>query len=88
MTLKFSHPSTENGEFHFELPELYQDYSYQALVNAKHFWESWETVTTAPETIFVTDRPSFETFLTTITPPKYSRLEILLKKAISQLLKD
>ena len=80
LTLTFSHPSTENGEFHFELPELYQDYSYQALVNAKHFWESWENVTTAPETIFVTDRPSFETFLTTITPPKYSRLENLTQE--------
>ena len=80
LTLNFSHPSTENGEFHFELPELYQDYSYQALVNAKHFWESWETVTTAPETIFVTDRPSFETFLTTITPPKYSKLENLTQE--------
>ena len=75
LTLKFSSPPTKNGEFNFELPELYQDYSYQAVVNANYFWESWDNVTTEPETIFVTDRPSFETFLTTITPPKYSKLE-------------
>ncbi len=80
LTLKFYHPPTKNGEFHFELPEMYQDYSYQAVVNAKYFWESWEKVTTIPETIYVTDRPSFETFLTTITPPDYSRLEKLTQE--------
>ena len=44
------------------MPELYQDYSYQAVVNARFFWESWDNVTTAFDTIFVTDRPSFENF--------------------------
>ena len=66
---------TITDEYIFELPELYQDYAYQAIVNARYFWESWDHVTTKVDTIFVTDRPSFEKFLLTITPPKYSKLE-------------
>ena len=75
LTLKFSGIPDENGEYIFKLPELFQDYSYQAIVQAKHFWEAWENVSTVPETIFVTDRPSFETLLMEINPPKYSKLE-------------
>jgi hypothetical protein len=62
------------GSYSFELPELFQDYSYKAVVNAEHFWEAWEKVTSIPDTIFVTDRPFFESFLITVVPPKYSRL--------------
>ena len=50
----------EDGVFNFKLPEIYQDYSYQAMVNSKHFWEAWKIVTTNTDTIFVTDRPKFE----------------------------
>ena len=74
LKLHFSMPPTTNSEYTFKLPQLFQDYSYQAKINARYFWESWETVTTYPETIFVTDRPSFETFHTIISPPKYSGL--------------
>ena len=75
LILKFSSPSANTDEYIFELPELYQDYAYQAVVNARYFWESWDHVTTKVDTIFVTDRPSFEKFLLTVTPPKYSKLE-------------
>ncbi len=75
LKLEFSCSPTETGEFLFELPELYQDYSYQAVVNARFFWESWGNVTTTPDTIFVTDRPSFESFSLIITPPKYSKVK-------------
>ena len=62
------------GYYHFKLPELFQDYSYKAVVNAEYFWEAWKQVESLPDTIFVTDRPFFESFLITVVPPKYSRL--------------
>ena len=75
LRLTFSALPIEDGVFHFKIPELYQDYSYQAIVNAKHFWQAWESVTTEPEMIYVTDRPSFESFSLTTIPPNYSKLE-------------
>lgn len=80
LKLEFSCPPSESGEFIFELPELYQDYSYQAVVNARFFWESWDNVTTALDTIFVTDRPSFENFSLIITPPKYSKVRKFIQE--------
>ena len=75
LVLSFTSTSIEDGVFHFKLPELYQDYSYQAIVNAKHFWEAWESVTTDADMIYVTDRPAFESFSLTTIPPSYSKLE-------------
>ncbi len=75
LKLKFSSPPSVNGEYNFKLPELYQDYSYKAIVDAKFFWEAWDFVATPSDTIFVTDRPAFEKFLMTIIPPKYSKID-------------
>jgi len=75
LVLSFTATSIEDGVFHFKLPELYQDYSYQAIVNAKYFWEAWEIVTTETDMIYVTDRPTFESFSLTTIPPSYSKLE-------------
>ena len=75
LQLKFSTTPVEKGTYHFDLPELYQDYSYQAIVKAKYFWEAWESVTTKRFNIFVTDRPIFENFSLTTIPPKYTKLE-------------
>ena len=75
LQLKFSTTPVEDGTYHFDLPELYQDYSYQAIVKAKHFWEAWESVKTERFNIFVTDRPIFESFSLTTIPPKYTKLE-------------
>ena len=75
LALNFFATPIEDGVFHFKIPELYQDYSYQAIVRAKYFWEAWKTVTTEPEMIYVTDRPSFEKFSLTTIPPKYSKLK-------------
>ena len=80
LKLEFSCPPTKTGEFLFELPELYQDYSYRAIVNARFFWESWKNVTTTLDTIFVTDRPSFESFSLIITPPKYSKIKKFIQE--------
>ena len=57
------------------MPELFQDYVYYATVESKHFWEAWGTVSSRPDTIFVTDRPKFEKFLITTQPPSYSKLK-------------
>ena len=80
LKLKFSTTPVDDGTYHFKLPELYQDYSYQAIVKAKHFWEAWESVETEPFTVFVTDRPVFESFSLTIIPPKYSNLERVIQE--------
>jgi len=60
----------------FLLPELYQDYSYQAEVKAKYFWQSWEKVTSELDTIFVTDRPSLEKFQITLVPPNIQSYQL------------
>jgi len=75
LSLHFKTTAIEDGVFHFKLPELFQDYSYQAFVKAKHFWEAWETVSSDTDTIFVTDRPAFDNFTLTTIPPPYSKLE-------------
>ena len=63
-----------NGFYQFKLPALFQDYEYNAFVNANHFYEAWKIVVSAPDTIFVTDRPKLEEFEMVIIPPSYSRL--------------
>ncbi len=63
-----------SGFFEYALPELFQDYEYSAIVNAKYFYEAWEYVKSVPDTIFVTDRPKLETFEIIIMPPSYSKL--------------
>ena len=80
LVLNFYATPVEDGVFHFKMPELYQDYSYKAIVQAKHFWEAWDSVTTNPEMIYVTDRPSFENFSLTTIPPAYSKLEKNIQK--------
>ena len=80
LVLNFYATPAEDGVFHFKMPELYQDYSYKAIVQAKHFWEAWDSVTTNPEMIYVTDRPSFENFSLTTIPPAYSKLEKNIQK--------
>ena len=80
LSLLFKSISDSNGYYVFELPELYQDYSYQALVEANYFWQSWKQVRSESSTIYVTDRPSFENFSITLIPPKYSGLPIEIQK--------
>ncbi len=64
----------KNGFYQFKLPALFQDYEYNALVNANHFYEAWKIVVSTPDTIFVTDRPKLVEFEMLIIPPSYSRL--------------
>lgn len=80
LKLSFNSVLNEEGVYSFLLPELYQDYSYQAEVKAKYFWQSWEKVTSELDTIFVTDRPSLEKFQITLVPPKYSKLPALVQE--------
>mgnify|MGYP001279152729 CR=1 FL=1 len=63
-----------DGLYRFELPELFQDYEYNAIVNAKHFYQAWQHVKSPTDTIFVTDRPKLNNFEIKIIPPPYSKL--------------
>ena len=74
LKLEYFTMKDSNGIYEFELPKLFQDYSYKAIVKANYFWEAWEKVTSRPYTIHVTDRPDFANFQMIITPPKYSKL--------------
>ena len=74
MTLLFSTQKDLTGLYNFELPELFQDYAYEAVVKAKYFWEAWGEITSSSDTIFVTDRPALESFKITVIPPAYSGL--------------
>jgi len=65
-----------DGYYNFNLPKLFQDYKYEAIVYANYFYESWEYVKSAPDTIFVTDRPKLNNFTMKLTPPIYSKLPI------------
>ena len=74
LSLQFSSSRSTSGFYLFNLPELFQDYVYEAYVPATHFWEAWMEVASNPDTIFVTDRPVFESFQITVVPPDYSKL--------------
>lgn len=65
----------DDGLYHFEIENVFQDYTYQGFVPAEHFWEVWEEVATDTHQIYVTDRPTFESFTITVIPPKYSGLQ-------------
>ncbi len=78
--LFFSANRDKSGFYYFNLPELFQDYYYEAFVPAKHFWQAWKEVASQTDTIFVTDRPIFESFSITVIPPKYSNLTPLTQK--------
>ena len=73
-TITLKSKRDQSGFYQFQLPELFQDYEYNAIVNAKYFYEAWGSVTSKPDTIFVTDRPKFEEFEILIIPPSYSKL--------------
>jgi len=75
LRLSFAATQDSTGLYQFDLPELFQDYTYEAIVHADYFWEAWENVSSSPDTIFVTDRPNFESFNITVIPPKYSKLK-------------
>ena len=74
LSLQFSSHRSKSGFYSFQLPELFQDYIYEAYVPAKYYWDAWKEVTSKPDTIFVTDRPIFEFFQIKIIPPDYSNL--------------
>ena len=80
LILEFSSKRSSSGFYNFELPELFQDYVYEAFVPSYRFWEPWKEVASKPDTIFVTDRPVFEFFEITLTPPAYTKLSTETQK--------
>ena len=77
LTLLFSTKRDPRGLYYFELPELFQDYAYEAVIKAEYFWEAWGEITSRPDTIFVTDRPALGSFRITVIPPSYSGLSAI-----------
>ena len=75
-TIELQTGRNSSGFYQFELPELFQDYEYEAIVNSKYFYEAWRSIRSRPDTVFVTDRPKLDNFNMAIIPPKYSRLPL------------
>jgi len=75
-TIELQTGRNSSGFYQFELPELFQDYEYEAIVNSKYFYEVWRSVRSKPDTVFVTDRPKLDNFNMAIIPPKYSKLPL------------
>ena len=73
-TIELKTTSDSSGLYQFELPQLFQDYQYNAIVKAKYFYQAWRNVQSPNDTIFVTDRPKLENFEIKIIPPSYSKL--------------
>ena len=66
----------KNDNYEFLLPQLFQDYKYEAIVYAQSIFEAWNIVKSTPDTIFVTDRPQLKKFEMNLIPPLYSKLPI------------
>ncbi|MFQ6605114.1 MAG: DUF4175 family protein [Fidelibacterota bacterium] len=73
--LILSSTGDDSGRYHFQIKDVYNDYTYRAFVPSRHVWQAWDSVTTAPYHIQVTNRPLIEDFRLTVTPPAYARLE-------------
>ena len=72
---------TNIDEFEFEFKEIYQNFRYRGYLPSIDYWDAWEEITTKYFSISVTDRPSIEDFLVTITPPNYTGLKKQSQKA-------
>jgi len=77
----FTSQKSKNDEYKFQFSEVYQNFRYRAYSSSLNFWDSWDEITTKYFSISVTDRPSIDDFLVTITPPSYTRLKKESQKA-------
>ena len=77
----FTSQKSKNDEYKFQFLEVYQNFRYRAYSSSLNFWDSWDEITTKYFSISVTDRPSIDDFLVTITPPSYTRLKKESQKA-------
>ena len=68
-----------SGKYTFKLKDINRDYTYEAFVNADHFWQVWKEVRSPEYRIMVTDRPAIKTFTLTLIPPDYSGLEPIIQ---------
>ena len=77
----FSAEKSNVDEYKFEFLEIYQNFQYRAFLPSVKFWDPWDEITTKFFSISVTDRPSIDDFLVTITPPAYTGLKKQSQKA-------
>ena len=80
-TIIFSAKKSNVDEYKFEFLEIYQNFQYRAFSPSIKFWDPWDEITTKFFSISVTDRPSIDDFLVTITPPAYTGLKKQSQKA-------
>ena len=72
---------TNKDEYSFQFMEIYQNFRYRAYSPSLNFWDPWDEITTKYFSISVTDRPSIDDFLVTVTPPLYTGLNKQSQKA-------
>ena len=63
------------------LKKYTKNFRYRGYLPSIDYWDAWEEITTKYFSISVTDRPSIEDFLVTITPPNYTGLKKQSQKA-------
>ena len=71
----------DKPQYTYEFKDVFQNYRYRAYYTSTEFWEPWDEVSSKYYSISVTDRPSIENFLVTITPPDYTGLAPQTQKA-------
>ena len=79
--VKTSNLSDDRKHYKFEFKDVFQNYRYRAFLTSTEFWQPWEEISSKYYSISVTDRPSIEDFLVTITPPSYTGLAAQTQKA-------
>ena len=77
----FTAQKSNNNEYRFQFLKIYQNFQYRAYSPSLNFWDPWDEITTKYFSISVTDRPSIDDFLVTITPPIYTGLKKQSQKA-------
>ncbi|MEC9475047.1 MAG: hypothetical protein VX746_03895, partial [Candidatus Neomarinimicrobiota bacterium] len=71
----------QNGLFHAELNDVYQNYDYRAYVPSAKFWQPWKEISSLGHSIYVTDRPSISDLAITVNSPQYTALPPRTQKA-------
>ena len=71
----------QDGLFHSELNNIYQNYDYRAYAPSTKFWQPWKEISSLEHSIYVTDRPSISDLTITINSPKYTALPPRTQKA-------
>jgi len=70
----------EEGQFTYNLIDVFQNIHYRAFAKSSYFWEPWDEITSPSYTIDVIDRPIIESFTITLSPPGYTGMSPISQK--------